>query len=51
MALAMSEVPPEALHHSDRAAWVLVIVGGLVALTGPLLRRGRGGRPQAARKR
>ena len=41
MALAMSEVPPEALQHSDRAAWVLVVVGLLVAVTGPLLRRGR----------
>jgi len=41
MALAMSEVPTEALAQSDRAAWVLVIVGGLVAITGPMLRRGR----------
>ncbi|MFT4842121.1 MAG: hypothetical protein ACI8UD_000408 [Planctomycetota bacterium] len=41
MALAMSEVPKEALVASDRAAWVLVIVGGLVAVTGPMLRRGR----------
>jgi hypothetical protein len=43
MALAMGEVPEAALRESDRAAWVLVIVGGLVALTGPLLRRGRSG--------
>lgn len=42
MALAMSEVPPEALKESTRAAWVLVIVGGLVAGTGPLLGRGKG---------
>ncbi len=41
MALAMSEVPEAALKESDRAAWVLVIVGSLVALTGPLLRRGQ----------
>lgn len=41
MALAMGAVPDEALKESDRAAWVLVIVGGLVALTGPLLRRGK----------
>lgn len=41
MALAMSTVPEAALVESDRAGWVLVIVGGLVALTGPLLRRGR----------
>lgn len=51
MALAMSEVPDEALKHSDRAAWVLVIVGGLVSLTGPMLRRGRGGPPRSAPKR
>ena len=41
MALAMSEVPAEALDASDRAAWVLVIVGCLIAATGPLLRRGK----------
>lgn len=40
MALAMGEVPEAALRESDRAAWVLVIVGGLVALTSPMLRRG-----------
>ena len=49
MALAMNEVPPEALEESDRAAWVLVIVGTLIALTGPLLRGGHGG--DAARPR
>ena len=42
MALAMKEVPEEALRESDRAAWVLVAVGGLLTLTGPLLRRGQG---------
>ena len=41
MAMAMQEVPEAALKESDRAAWVVVIVGSLVALTGPLLRRGR----------
>lgn len=41
MALAMAEVPEAALVASDRAAWVLLVVGGLVALTGPLLRRPR----------
>ncbi len=41
MALAMAEVPEQALKESDRAGWVLVIVGSLVALTGPLLRRGK----------
>lgn len=48
MALAMKEVPEAALRESDRAAWVLVIVGGLVSVTGPLLRRGR---PASAGKR
>ena len=51
MALAMSEVPEEALKQSDRAAWVLVIVGGLVAVTGPLLRRGRRRPTPAAAKK
>ena len=41
MALAMAEVPKEALEHSERSAWVLVVVGGIVALTGPMLGRGR----------
>jgi len=41
MALAMAEVPAEALAASDRAAWVLVIVGSLIAITGPLLRSGK----------
>ena len=40
MALAMNEVPAEALEESHRAAWVLVVVGSLIALTGPLLRGG-----------
>jgi len=54
MALAMREVPEEALQHSTNAAWVLVIVGGLIALTGPLLRHGRpqpAGKAPAARPR
>jgi len=50
MALAMSEVPPEALSHSNGAAWVLIIVGGLIALTGPLLRRGHGTPPPKPRR-
>ncbi len=40
MALAMAEVPEKALKESDRAGWVLVIAGSLIALTAPLLRRG-----------
>lgn len=37
-ALAMAEVPDRVIRESDRAAWVLVTIGGLVALAGPLLR-------------
>jgi hypothetical protein len=50
MALAMGEVPEAALRESDRAAWVLVVVGGLVALTAPLLRGGRRSPPSQARR-
>lgn len=49
LALAMSEVPEQALAESDRAAWMLVTVGGLVAATGALLRRG-GAMPPRARR-
>ena len=41
MALAMAEVPAEALEESDRAAWVLVAIGLLIALWGPLIRKPR----------
>lgn len=53
MALAMSNVPEAALVESDRAAWVMVVVGSLIALTGPLLRRSRPdpGAKKAAPKR
>jgi hypothetical protein len=54
MALAMKEVPDEALRESDRAAWVLVAVGGLITLTGPLLRgrgKAKGGKPPDAARR
>ena len=50
MALAMSEVPPAALDESDRAAWVLVAIGVLLALCGPLIRRGKVAQPRKARK-
>lgn len=53
MALAMSHVPDAALRESDRAGWVLVVVGSLIALTGPLLRRGKPvpkGKPAPARR-
>lgn len=39
LALALAEVPAAALRASDVAAWVLVAVGGLVALAGALLPR------------
>lgn len=37
LALAMSEVSAETLRESSRAAWSLVVVGALLAITGPLL--------------
>jgi hypothetical protein len=51
MAMAMQEVPDAALKQSDRAAWVVVIVGSLIALTGPLLRRGRPAPKKGAKKK
>lgn len=50
MALAMSTVPEAALVESDRAAWVLVVVGALIALTAPLLRCGSAARTAAPRE-
>jgi hypothetical protein len=51
LALAMAEVPEAALVESDRAGWVLVVVGMLIALTAPFLRREVSGRkPQQRRK-
>lgn len=47
IALWMNEIPDAAIQESDRAAWVLVIVGGLIGITGPLLRRP--GKPAVAR--
>lgn len=47
IALWMNEIPEAAIQESDRAAWVLVIVGGLIGITGPLLRRP--GKPAVAR--
>ena len=37
MALAMAEVPADALVASDRAAWALVLLGVAVACVGPML--------------
>ena len=47
LALSLAEVPEAAIKESDRSAWVLVIVGSLVALTGPMLRQGN---PTRAKK-
>lgn len=38
MALAMREVPEEALEQADRAAWIVLAIGALFALTGPFVR-------------
>lgn len=40
-ALWMNEVPESVLRESDRAAWVLAIIGALMALAAPLCRRRR----------
>ncbi len=46
LALAMREVPAESLKESDRVAWVLIALGGLLAVTVPLWRvRQRGTGP------
>lgn len=38
MALWMNEIPDEVLAESDRAAWALVIVGAVIALTAAFFR-------------
>src|SRR5262249_52795825 len=38
IALAIKEIPPEALEECSRTAWMLVIVGGLFSVTAPFLR-------------
>ena len=37
VALALREVPVEVLQESDTAAWTLIVVGALLALTVPFL--------------
>lgn len=37
VAMALREVPPEVLQESDTAAWTLIVVGALLALTVPFL--------------
>ncbi len=38
-ALALDEIPASVLREADRTAWVLVVLGGLVALSAPLVQR------------
>lgn len=38
-ALSLNELPERVLVESDRAAWTLVAIGGIVALIGAMLRR------------
>jgi hypothetical protein len=51
IALTLAEVPESVLRESDRAAWTLLIVGGLLAFASPLLRRPQKGKPTKARAR
>jgi hypothetical protein len=37
-AIWMDEVPEPVLRESDRAAWTLVVIGGLLGAAAPLLR-------------
>ncbi|MCB9919337.1 MAG: hypothetical protein H6832_13120 [Planctomycetes bacterium] len=39
VALAIKELPPEALEHSKRVAWFLIAVGSLGLLAAPFLKR------------
>jgi hypothetical protein len=41
LALAMAEVPEAALYASDRAGWVLIGLGSMLAVAGPMLFGGR----------
>lgn len=43
LAFALKEVPDEVIRETDHAAWALVVVGAMLALTGPLLPRRRPG--------
>lgn len=49
MALAMAEVPEEALQASDHAAWGLVLLGAAVAAAGPMLGGGEAAPRRAGR--
>lgn len=39
VALAVKELPPGALEHSERVAWMLIAFGGLVWVAAPFVRR------------
>ncbi|MEM7203730.1 MAG: hypothetical protein AAF628_25930 [Planctomycetota bacterium] len=41
-ALWMNEIPPPVMRESNAASWALIVVGALLALASPLLRRGGG---------
>ena len=41
LALWMNEVPPNVLRESDRGAWTLIVLGGVLALAAPMCTRGR----------
>ena len=52
MALAMREIPPEALRESDRVGWVLIALGLMLAVTAPLVHaRAPGGKGSGGRLR
>lgn len=41
VALAISELPPGALEHSERVAITLLVVGGLILVAVPFLKKRR----------
>lgn len=45
IALTLSEVPAEVIDESDRAAWALLVIGGLFALSAPWVRTPLRARP------
>ena len=49
-ALWMHAVPDGVMRESDSAAWTLVVIGGLFALSAPLLRRRRKRRKAAPQR-
>jgi hypothetical protein len=37
VALALAQVPPDVIEESQRAAWALMVVGGMLAVTAPFV--------------